>query len=122
VRPGPFVEHLSLDQHVLDLPGKRLAAPESTGWKHTCAVRQEDIDFNGHVTNTRYLTWIEEALLRKAGFEGLLSHLEIDFVSEVLAGEHVSVGASREGSQDAWSVLMVREEDGATVAVARVRA
>ena len=121
VRPGPFVDHLAVDKHVLSLRGKRLDRPTHIDWVHRMAVNQGDIDLNGHVSSTRYLEWAETALAHEAPLRGPWHEVEIDYISEVLAGQHVRTegAANPDGSQ---AVAIVREEDGAIVAIARIRA
>ena len=57
-------------------------------------VRFRDCDAFGHVNNAVFSTYIEEARIRVLGglTEFILARVEIDFRSELRAGEEVEIG------------------------------
>ena len=60
---------------------------------HRDTVRFRDCDAMGHVNNAVYSTYLEEARIGVLGdlIDFILARVEIDFRSELRAGEHVEV-------------------------------
>lgn len=53
------------------------------------AVRQSDIDTNGHVNNGNYVEWMLEALPQEVNLEYSLSSLEIEYKKETGYGDEI---------------------------------
>jgi acyl-CoA thioester hydrolase len=62
-------------------------------WRHRERVRFRDCDAMGHVNNAVYSTYLEEARIGVLGglTAFILARVEIDFRSELRAGEEVEV-------------------------------
>ena len=62
-------------------------------WLHRDRVRFRDCDAMGHVNNAVYSTYLEEARIGVLGdlIDFILARVEIDFRSELRAGEEVEV-------------------------------
>lgn len=57
-----FASYQSEDKSVFDTAATRLRAPAEYDSEQTITLRRSDIDFNGHVHNTRYIDFALEAL------------------------------------------------------------
>ena len=57
-----FVAYAPEDSSVFDSDAPKLRAPSESEGEREIALRRSDIDFNGHVHNTRYLDYALEAL------------------------------------------------------------
>ena len=97
--------------------------PALEGWEdHTAhtwplTVRHMDIDANQHVNNTRYVSWMAEAVFQQEGPRSLQS-LQVRFdreaaVDATLRVETIATGADRFGHR------IVRAADGATLVQGR---
>ncbi len=62
-------------------------------WRHKERVRFRDCDAMGHVNNAVYSTYLEESRIAVLGdlVDFILARVEIDFRSELRAGEEVEV-------------------------------
>jgi acyl-CoA thioester hydrolase len=67
---------------------------EGFHWVRTERVRFRDCDAMGHVNNAVYSTFFEEARIDALGglADFILARVEIDFLSELRAGEQIEVG------------------------------
>ena len=70
--------------------------PPPAEFRHrsTLDVRFRDVDLMGHVNNAVYSTFLEEARIDVLGglADFILARVEIDFRSELRAGEEIEVG------------------------------
>lgn len=85
-------------------PGKtrrnRGIAPEQATDEHVVEPAYSDIDVNGHVNNTRYASWVLDAL--QLTEDEAIRSFQIDFRREVRIGDEVRVLTRRsEGGADA---------------------
>ena len=101
LRPQIATDKLPLNEGINALPGENVEGndppPSLAARDFTAAepvLRQacySDIDYNGHVNNTRYIQWIQDLfdpeILNKAG----QIRLDINYLSEVLPGETISM-------------------------------
>ena len=62
-------------------------------YRHRLSVRFRDCDAMGHVNNAVYSTFLEEARIEVLGglVDFILARVEIDFRSELRAGEEIEV-------------------------------
>jgi medium-chain acyl-[acyl-carrier-protein] hydrolase len=95
---------------------------------HNCerlfTVRYSEIDFNGHVNNTRYPMWILDTL----GMDFLNMHtinsIDINYISELKYGDRISVKTIREDDESDCHVLrhsITKTESGRLSATAITR-
>jgi acyl-CoA thioester hydrolase len=91
-------------------------------YSHRDRVRFRDCDAMGHVNNAVYSTYLEEARIGVLGdlIAFILARVEIDFRSELRAGEEVEVRTrcSRIGTKS-FDLEHVIEADGRVVAEAK---
>jgi acyl-ACP thioesterase len=72
----------------------RLRAPQETAHQVEFPVLRQDIDFNGHINNARYLSWLAEPLPDRIWQHGQLRELEITYRNEGLYGDRIVSGCS----------------------------
>ncbi|MBE6067340.1 MAG: acyl-ACP thioesterase [Clostridium lundense] len=89
------------DNEVIDIP--RITAPNESDFCKTFDVRYSDIDTNGHVNNSKYISWILEAVPLNIVTQYSLSNLIITYEKETTYGEVID------------SCVEVREVDGKAV-------
>lgn len=63
-------------------------------------VRRSDIDYNNHVNNTKYLSWMIESMTDKVYNDYRLSAFEIIYKKEVKYGDTISTGYVLETRND----------------------
>ena len=95
---------------------KALPFAESAG---SVTVRRSDCDLNGHLSAFNYLTIVCEALGYWEGEPKLAEFIQIDFRSELLPGETVSLKKARSGGVD---MLRGVKENGITAFAAEYAA
>lgn len=62
-------------------------------------VRRSDIDYNNHVNNTKYLSWIIESMTEDIYNDYRLSEFEIIYKKEIKYGDIISTGYSLENRE-----------------------
>ncbi len=93
----------------MNLPARALPV-ESETMTSTHIPLYEEIDLNGHVNNTRYLSWICNALGVDVLREKRVSSLSINYAHEILPGQEVTLHTQVEAA----SFRMSGEVDGVT--------
>lgn len=63
-------------------------------------VRRSDIDYNNHVNNTKYLSWILESMTEDVYNDYRLSEFEIIYKKEIKYGEVISTGFILDSRED----------------------
>lgn len=70
-----FASYQPEEASVFDIPAPRLRAPAGFNAEHPVTLRRSDIDFNGHVHNTRYIDFcldlLPQALYQKNDFKDI---------------------------------------------------
>ncbi len=79
-------------------------------------ARASEIDLNGHVTNSKYIEWISDALGIDKKIESL-SQLHMNFVSETKCGEEVNILIST--LPDSYFIKCVKSTNAKTVFTAK---
>lgn len=74
----------------LPLPGK-LRSPGDAQRSSTHFVAYSDLDYNGHANNTKYADWCCDLFSIESHRERELSHMQINYVSELRGGENVQL-------------------------------
>ena len=49
-----------------EVPKKKVTAPKEFDYERTVNIRREDIDFNGHVHNSKYIVYALDILIRSS--------------------------------------------------------
>lgn len=73
------------DNEAIDIP--KITLPEESDFCKTFDVRYSDIDTNGHVNNSKYISWMLEAVPLNIVTEYMLSNLIITYEKETTYGE-----------------------------------
>lgn len=74
----------------------------------THQVRYTDLDFNGHVNNTRYVDWFADCFDWQEHCSMELSEVTVHFLQEIRPGEEVTLTLRREGN----TAVLLGEADG----------
>jgi acyl-CoA thioesterase FadM len=104
LRPQAFMMQLPPNEGVNALPlgeggGEAPAGLESciadaaAPITHTRRVAYSDIDYNGHMNNTRYIQWIQDLFEPGLLEEAAQIRLDINYLSEALYGEKLALTA-----------------------------
>ncbi len=72
-------------------------------------MRYSDCDLNGHVNNTRYADFMQDALHQERRTTSFLSQLQINYTKECLAGETLSI---RTLEEEGVALVLGLDEDG----------
>ena len=104
LRPQTVVETLPLNEGINALPGIN---PESNDPPPSLTEREfiqedsvlrracySDIDYNGHVNNTRYIQWIQDLLEPEILEKAKQIRLDINYLAEVRYGETITLYCS----------------------------
>ncbi len=91
VRPDGLIAGLPLRERALDVTFGKLEDALTPEWSLERAVQAEDIDVNGHVTNTAYIGWMEEGARGRLSQGQDISELEIHFLAEVFRDDRVRI-------------------------------
>lgn len=100
LRPQTAMESLPLNAGVDSLPGSGagnevpaglIARPGAGSVRMTRSACYSDIDYNGHMNNTRYIQWIQDMLDPEILESARQIRLDINYLSEVRPGEAVEL-------------------------------
>jgi Asp-tRNA(Asn)/Glu-tRNA(Gln) amidotransferase A subunit family amidase/acyl-ACP thioesterase len=102
VRPSSLVAGLPPppDRPSFDAPLGKIPNPGDPIPGDMIRVRQSDIDMHGHVNNTRYITWIEDALAVADGEQEIVG-LHVNFLAEGFSGDTINtvIGTASDGGR-----------------------
>ncbi|GIV61675.1 MAG: acyl-ACP thioesterase [Rhodothermaceae bacterium] len=115
--------HFPRQDRAVDDDFRRLRPPTGRFDRHrTFHVRYSDLDLNGHVNNVHYVEWAVETLEPAFLASHRMTSLEVDFRAETYYDARVRAETAPDDSTEVgfWHRLL-REPDGAVVAVARTR-
>ncbi len=93
-----FDAYLPEDRPAFDLPYARLFAPESYETETVVRIRESDMDFNGHVHNTYYLSLASELCPELLTAGKGISELRIQYKKQVKECTAVTVRRSNDES------------------------
>ncbi len=103
-------------------PLDKLAPPAGLPQRLVANAGYSAIDLMGHVTNSRYLDWIADAFSLEEHAAHRLLDLQINFTSEVLPGENVSLAIGPDAADPRlWWVQGTHQEGGANAFEACLR-
>jgi len=83
--------HHTLDQKALDENARKIKIPDTFNAIRKVKAAYSDIDFNGHVTNSRYVEWCLDVFDRDFHKTHFLSGLEINFLHECRFGDEIDL-------------------------------
>jgi medium-chain acyl-[acyl-carrier-protein] hydrolase len=100
----------------------KLTPPPDLPRRLTVNAGYSAIDLMGHVTNSRYLEWISDAFSLEEHAAHRLVELQINYTSEVLPGENVSLALGPDPADPClWWVQGLHESSGANAFEAFLR-
>ncbi|MGB9684964.1 MAG: acyl-[acyl-carrier-protein] thioesterase [Rectinema subterraneum] len=86
------LQSANFEQHEeADIPSADFIAAQGFMPAFSIEARARHIDHNGHVNNAHFINWLCDAVPMPSGAH--LSRIKIDFVHEILKGEHVHAWA-----------------------------
>lgn len=86
-----FASYQPEDKTAFDIAAPRLRAPAEFDSEQTITLRRSDIDFNGHVHNTRYMDFALEVLSAEIYKKGNISDVRIVYSKPVKEGSVVTI-------------------------------
>jgi acyl-ACP thioesterase len=122
LRPGPLMAPLPRNEEAPLLQGGAANLEARNGLCKTGGRRAlySDIDYNGHVNNTRYIQWIQDALEMETLEQADRMAFDINYLGEIKSAEGVELWTEREGrAKTAFEGR--REGDGRPVFRAELR-
>lgn len=93
----PLARSFTTDEHVFDRNAAKVGTASEPRHARSDEATYSDIDLNGHVTSSRYLDWMLDALSGEFQTSHQLSEFEINYLVETLCGEGVRVLIAEEG-------------------------
>ncbi len=75
-----------------------IALPDSEPVNSIHAVRYTDLDFNGHVNNTRYMDWFADCFDWQEHQHMELAEATVHYLQEIRPGEQVNLQLRRDGN------------------------
>ncbi len=100
------------DQPPLEKPGKLRFEGEPDAVFPRIS-QYSDMDYNGHVNNTRYADWVCDLFDPQRFCENRLAELQINYVAELRGREALTLSLREEGAR--FSVLGKSDADGHTI-------
>ena len=104
IRPGPFVEGVTVHPSSYDGDLSRLPAAAAQQVTSPLPVRHHDIDQYRHVNSSAYVEWIVDAIAEDAVVPEI-HRLELDYVKETLLDDHFQVRYIRDGNTTLCEVV-----------------
>ena len=114
MRSGALVSKLPLNEG-LDALDYDIEAIESTAGLVKTGERRAaytDIDYLGHVNNTRYIQWVQDALEPELLYDAAKYRLDINYIAEVLPSEVIELWTGKASKPDTIAVEGRRADDG----------
>lgn len=103
----------------LDEEPEKLSADGEAEPQNRLSVRYSDLDRNRHTNNTRYLVWMLDSLAPEVHESRMIRDFDLNFTAESHFGDTLLVHAPPLGDDNSFRPYVVRERDGATVALGR---
>jgi acyl-ACP thioesterase len=121
LRPQAAMEKLPLNEGLDALPegGKGLDTPPGMEKAAERTAVYSDIDFNGHMNNARYVQWIQDIAAALAQAQTM--RLDINYLSEVKAGETLELWKAPLVSQSGRAMAVEGRRGGQAVFRAELR-
>jgi acyl-ACP thioesterase len=94
VRPAAAAQWLCRQDGALAFTPEKIALRQDLAETARFAVRNSDLDVNGHVNNTRYAQWILDATSLEAGRTCRVDSYEVNFLAEVQVNDAVAIDSA----------------------------
>lgn len=114
------------DTVIMNVPPGKLRMPEQCDMETHIPKRREDIDFNGHVHNTRYISYALEALPHDIYCGDNIGSVRIEYRSPVFETDEITARAARiSGSGDRGTdgdayLVGIYNQDGKMCSIIRI--
>jgi acyl-ACP thioesterase len=124
LRPQAVMESLPLNQELNALDGVPPSLESREDLRQTAErrARYSDVDYNGHVNNTRYVQWIQDLMEPEILENCRRARLDINYLGEVKPGETVELWEAPFAAEDwDWAAAFEgrrRDESARTAAPA----
>jgi acyl-ACP thioesterase len=82
--------------------------PDRTG---AVTVKYSDLDLNRHTNSSRYIEWIVNGVMEKAGGGRKMESLSVNYLAESVEGDRIDILVSDLRARDDVSVSLVRQRD-----------
>lgn len=111
--------HLATRQDILDKNPPHLQPTANLRPLYSREVRFSELDFNGHVNNTRYIDWCMDAFSAEWHKANKVQTLTINYLSEVRGSDAIGI-LSDNSSTDGLLMQGIRQSDGKAIFRARL--
>lgn len=99
------------DTEVMQIPPGKIRMPKEYGKEVYIPKRREDIDFNGHVHNTRYMSYALEALPHSVYREDNISSVRIEYRTPVFEEDEIRARVAQVCDEDAYIVGIYNQDE-----------
>jgi len=118
-RPRPVeivrdVLHLATRQDILNINPPHLHPPHQAETLYTRKVHFSELDFNGHVNNTRYIDWCMDAFPADWHRQHKIHTMTINYLLEVRGTDTITLITDRSAA-DGHLLQGIRESDGKAI-------
>lgn len=99
VMPGKFADLLP-DNSAVEVPLRHPGMVEAVhGQENALTIRPQysDLDVNGHVTNTRYVDWVCDALGTDVMRDWCLAEIRVNYSAEIKVDQEIELRVTRDG-------------------------
>ena len=117
-RPEALAEGLPTNEGLDSLPDGAQAIPSSESLEKTMdrTVAYSDLDYNGHMNNSRYAQWVQDAVDPELLSKASSIRLDINYLAELKPGICAGLFGRRLEPSDTWNYCLALEgrprEDG----------
>lgn len=95
----------------MSVPAGKIKLPKEFDYERKVALRREDIDFNGHVHNSRYLVYALESLPEEDYLKDDFTDIRIEFRKPVLEHDNITVKTVYSEESKAYICAIYNQED-----------
>lgn len=99
------------DTAVMQVPAGKIRMPKEYGKEIYIPKLREDIDFNGHVHNTRYMSYALEALPHDVYCEDNISSVRIEYRTPVFEGDEIKARVAHISDEHAYIVGIYNQDE-----------
>ena len=107
------------DTAVMQIPPGKLRMPKEYGKLVDIPKLREDIDFNGHVHNTRYMSYALEALPHGVYCRDHISSVRIEYRKPVFEKDKIRAGTAHICEENAY-LIGIFNQDGQMCSIIRI--
>jgi medium-chain acyl-[acyl-carrier-protein] hydrolase len=116
-----MAHEIAPDHQPLPFAKGKLPVLEVAEFEETMPVRWHDIDLNRHVTNSRYVQWVLEALPNEILAQKQLQELDIIYRAESMLGGTVIASAGKTQEENVFLHKLTSQETGKELVQAQTK-